>query len=36
MKNDFKINLYFTNNAETLEKLLSHYLISILENNLNA
>lgn len=32
MENDFKINLFFNNDGENLEKLLSSFLINVLDN----
>lgn len=33
MDNDFKINLFFSNDGENIEKLLSHYLIYLLKHS---
>lgn len=32
MKGDFKINVYFNDEGETIEKLLAFYLKNLLEN----
>ncbi len=32
MENDFKINAYFNNEGEEIEKLLAFYLRNLLEN----
>ena len=33
MENDFKINVYFNDEGEEIEKLLAFYLRNLLENN---
>lgn len=34
MENDFKINVYFNDEGEEIEKILSFYLINLLENKI--
>lgn len=34
MENDFKINVYFNDKGEEIEKILAFYLINLLENKI--